>query len=248
MQIPSPHLAVPLACVEVGGGSIQTVVFDNGTEPRMLEGAHQPPGAVVAVAVPGVISGGVVREASNLGWKDADPIERLGLEGPALVVLNDAEAAALGEAALRSYDGRLVFIAIGTGIGGAVVDRGRVLRTNLFGHDAPGHGRSFGDRPCPCGRSGCLETEVAGWALPDPLDARGLERVGRLLAEAIASHELAATGLVVVGGGISRRYEAIVDHVRVFLHGRPVEATRAPIEAKSAAAWGLRSEVEGATR
>jgi predicted NBD/HSP70 family sugar kinase len=213
----------------------------------MLEGAHQPPGAIVAVAVPGVIADGVVREASNLGWKDTDPVEVLGLDGPAVIVLNDAEAAALGEAALRSHQGRLVFITIGTGIGGAVVDRGRVLRANLFGHDAPGHGRSFGDRPCPCGRSGCLETEAAGWALPEPLGTRTLEHVGRLLAEAIASHELAATGLVVVGGGIARRYPAIVDHVRTYLQGRPVEGTRAPAEAKSAAAWGLRSEVAGAT-
>src|SRR5688572_16756094 len=195
MQIP-PDLTQwnessgPLACVEVGGSSVQTIVFDNGSEPRVLDGAHQPPGAAVAFAVPGVIAGGVVREASNLGWKDTDPVDELGLEGPALLVLNDAEAAALGEAALRGGDdaGRVVLITVGTGIGGAVVDDGKVLRANLFGHNAEGHGARFGDLKCRCGRRGCLETVAAGWALPDPLDGADVERIARFLAAAIEGH------------------------------------------------------------
>jgi predicted NBD/HSP70 family sugar kinase len=246
MQIDGDTLAAPLACVEVGGGGVQTIVFDNGSTPRVLEGAHQPNGAAVAFAVPGVIAGGVVREASNLGWRNIDPVRELGLRGPALLVLNDAEAAALGEAALRGTDGPVVFVTIGTGIGGAVVDQRSVLRANLFGHNAPDHGTRFGDLRCRCGREGCLETVAAGWALPDPLDDGTVEHVAELLARAIDAHPLATEGIIVVGGGIARRYPELIDRIAAFLPRRTVEASKAPATAKSAAAWGLRHELLGA--
>ena len=89
-----------LACVEVGGSSSQTVVFGDDTV-VLLDGTHQPAGARLALAVPGLLDGHRVVGASNLGWIDVDPVEELGLRGPAEVVCNDAEAAALGEAELR---------------------------------------------------------------------------------------------------------------------------------------------------
>ena len=45
MQIPpDPHHDPEqlLACVEIGGGSMQTVLFSNGDQPRLLDGAHHP--------------------------------------------------------------------------------------------------------------------------------------------------------------------------------------------------------------
>src|SRR5205807_4795474 len=93
-----------LACIEVGGSSSQTIVF--GLDATLyLDGVHQPRGARVALAVPGLIDGRRVAWASNLGWVDVDPLEALGLQGPAGAVCNDAEAAALGEAELRGMDG-----------------------------------------------------------------------------------------------------------------------------------------------
>jgi predicted NBD/HSP70 family sugar kinase len=245
MQI---HPGRPLACVEVGGGSVQTVLFTNGLEPRIEAGAVQPPGFALAVAVPGIIADGVVREASNLGWRNEDPVERLELEGPAEAVLNDAEAAALGEAALRGDAGlrRLVYLGIGTGIGGAVVADGRVLRTNLFGHNAPGHGNVFGSLPCRCERRGCLETVAAGWALPDPIPGELVIIVANRLASAIDRHELSAEGTVVIGGGIARRYPLLVEELARALAERNVEGSLAPPDVKSAAAWGLRYALTGA--
>jgi predicted NBD/HSP70 family sugar kinase len=246
MQIPPkapPDLGPdrPLACVEVGGGGIQTVLFDNGSEPRLVEGAQQPDGYALAFAVPGIIANGVVRLASNLGWRDIDPVEAFKLEGPADLVVNDAEAAALGEAALRGERGlkRLVYLCIGTGVGGAVVSNGEVIRANLFGHNARGHGHEFGKLPCRCERRGCLETVAAGWALPDPLSDQDIAAVGRRLAMAIGQHELCSRGTVVIGGGIARRYPALLERIASHLPSRDVERSLAPPEAKSAAAWGL---------
>ena len=242
MQIPpDPEPDRPLACIEVGGGGIQTVLFDNGSEPRLVEGAQQPNGYALAFAVPGIIADGVVRLASNLGWRDTDPVQELRLAGPARLVVNDAEAAALGEAALRGDHGlkRLVYLCVGTGVGGAVVSNGEVIRANLFGHNARGHGHEFGDLVCRCERRGCLETVAAGWALPDPLTDRDIAAVGRRLAMAIGQHELCGQGTVVIGGGIARRYPSLVERIASHLPSRDVEGSLAPPAAKSAAAWGL---------
>ena len=112
-----------LACVEVGGSGNQTVLFDEDATPVIFDRAHQPFGARLALAVPGIIEGDRVLAASNLNWHDVDPVSALGLAGPAAAVCNDAEAAALGEAELRGMGsgGSLVFVGLGTGVGGAIV-------------------------------------------------------------------------------------------------------------------------------
>jgi predicted NBD/HSP70 family sugar kinase len=227
----------PAACVEVGASNIQTVLFEGDGSYRVIEGAHQPKGFELAIAVPGLILDGMVAESSNLGWRNVDPVVALGLSGPAKVVVNDAEAAGLGEAVLRAAKrfGPLVYLGLGTGIGGAVVDGGKVLAGNLFGHMG-----GFSSARCTCGRTGCLETVAAGWSLPYPIDEKDLARASSALATGITSEPLASgVPLVVIGGGITRRYPRIVDMTRAHLNGLAVEPTQAPSEAKSAAAWGL---------
>ena len=210
-----------LACVEVGGSSTQTVLFPDAV---IVDGAQQPDGAALAIAVPGLLEGSRVRAASNLGWYDVDPVEELGLRGPAVVVCNDAEAAALGEAALRDCDA-LVYVGLGTGIGGALVRDGAVVASNLFGHDT-----GFGSALCRCGKRGCLETVAAGWALPTPLGDDEVARVADAVLRAVDGHE----GPLVVGGGLARAYPRLVERM-------DAEGSLAPAGAKSAAAWGLRA-------
>jgi len=237
---------IPLACVEVGGGSIQTVLFSHDSV-EMLEGAHHPPDAALAIAVPGIIGDGVVTEATNLGWRNTDPVTELGLRGPALSVINDAEAAALGEAAIRNLRTPLVYMGIGTGIGGAVVRDGEVKRANLFGHNVHGYGNEFGTTRCRCGRTGCLETVAAGWALPDPIGAARFAHLASCVSSAIDRLDIAWEGVVVIGGGIPRRYPVLIDLVAARLH-RDVQRSAAPDGAKSAAAWGLRFAVSSNRR
>ena len=230
-----------LACIEVGGSGSQTVVFRDG-EASFLDGASADGADVVAIAVPGIVAAGRVVAASNLDWWDVDPAEQLGLGRSADAVLNDGEAAALGEAALRGVDD-LTYVGLGTGVGGAVVQDGVVTGENLFGHAT-----TYSARACTCGRIGCLETVAAGWALPDPLTEEAITVMTEALAHAIVREPLAATELVVVAGGMARRHLEIVRQLGALLPDRIVEPTAAPAAAKSAAAWGLRRVVEAGAR
>jgi predicted NBD/HSP70 family sugar kinase len=221
-----------ITCIEAGGSGAQTVVFADEGAPSVQPGADVAAGSTLLLAVPGVIVGGRVT-ASNLGWLEADPAVQLGCPVPAALVMNDAEAAALGESVLRG-GADLVFLGVGTGVGGAVVVDRTVVGGNLFGH-----AKGFSDRPCSCTNTGCLETVAAGWALPDPLPSDHIEAVAVALARAVDAEALATPSLVVLGGGLARRHPALVTALARALPNRTVEATRAPAEAKSAAAWGL---------
>jgi hypothetical protein len=225
-----------LACIEIGGSGAQTVTFEADGTARFWSGAIADADRV-AIAVPGIVERGRVVAASNLGWFDVDPAEALHLGRSADVVLNDGEAQALGEAALRGVDD-LTLVALGTGVGGAVVNGGAVVADNLFGHAT-----GYSERPCLCGATGCLETVAAGWAMPEPLPPAMVEPIARALAHAIAREPV--TRLVVVAGGMTRRHPGIVESVAALLTDHDVEASAAPEEAKSAAAWGLRHVVLG---
>lgn len=83
---------------------------------------------------------------------------------------NDARMALLGErhaGAARGSD-NVVMITLGTGIGGAAMIEGKLLRgkhaqAGCLGGHLPA---KVGGRPCTCGAIGCLEAEASGWALP----------------------------------------------------------------------------------
>jgi glucokinase len=83
---------------------------------------------------------------------------------------NDARMALLGEryaGSARGYDD-IVMITLGTGIGGAAMIEGKLLRgrhaqAGCLGGHLPA---KVGGRPCTCGAIGCLEAEASGWALP----------------------------------------------------------------------------------
>jgi len=222
-----------LACVEIGGGSLETVLLGPGPEVVRSDGLRVPDGLPLLIAVPGIVHEGRVLAASNLDWYDVDPAEALGLDIRASVVANDAEAAALGESALR--DGAdLVFLGLGTGVGGAVVRDG-VVASNELGHGQVG----FSDRPCTCTRTGCLETVAAGWALPTPVPDERLPVIADALARAVEAEPLATPDLVVLAGGLTRAYPALVPLLARALPDRTVTGTAAT-STKSAAAWGLR--------
>ncbi|MCW2500524.1 MAG: transcriptional regulator, family protein [Frankiales bacterium] len=225
--------ALGLCCVEVGASSVETVLLGPGSAVQRLDGLHPPDGRPLLLAVPGLVHAGRVVAASNLGWYDVDPAEQLGLPVRAAVVCNDAEAAALGESALRPGAPDLVFVGLGTGVGGAVVTGG-VAEANLFAH-----GGRFGDRPCGCGRVGCLETVAGGWALPAPLTAADLPPLAAALAQAIEQEPRASPRLVVLAGGITTAHPHLVPLLAAALPERTVQPTAAATT-KSATAWGLR--------
>lgn len=189
-------------------------------------------GLPVLVAAPGHPDGGGGVRAVNLRMS-RPLVEELDLQAPAALVLNDAAAAALGESVLRGAAPDLLYLGLGTGVGSAVVSDGRVADADLLGH----RGR-HGPAACTCGRTGCLETVAAGWALPASLTRTDVARVAAALAGAVRGVGR-PPALVVVGGGLARRYPALVEEVAGALPGYLVEPSLAPSDVKSAAAWGL---------
>ncbi|MDO5629474.1 MAG: ROK family protein [Mobilicoccus sp.] len=132
--------------------------------------AHTPVEAV-GVACAGFLDRARERVlfAPNLAWRDEPLKERLEQScGLPVVLENDANAAAWGEfvhGAAADVD-HMVFITLGTGVGGGVVLERRLLR-GAFGIGAElGHIRVVPDGElCGCGVRGCLEAYGSGSAL-----------------------------------------------------------------------------------
>jgi len=83
-------------------------------------------------------------------------------------MMNDANCFALAEALLGAGAGEdvVVGLILGTGVGGGIVVRGKVIagRNGIAGEW--GHNPLVGEsRPCYCGRTGCVETVLAGPSL-----------------------------------------------------------------------------------
>lgn len=133
--------------------------------------AADPP-AGIGLGVAGLIDldEGVVRSSPNLQFLDGFRVLEAARRRLSLPVslANDANAAGLAEArfgALRGVDVG-VCLMLGTGVGGAIIHRGRVWS----GHS--GYAGELGHiivepegLACPCGGHGCLETEVAADAI-----------------------------------------------------------------------------------
>jgi glucokinase len=110
-----------------------------------------------------------VRFAPHLSWRDAPVAERMSARLQLPVVLeHDANAAALAERHFGAAAGAstTVFIALGTGIGSALLQDGQLFRGAFGVAPELGHIRVVPDgRPCPCGKNGCWERYCSGTAL-----------------------------------------------------------------------------------
>ncbi|WCN36948.1 ROK family glucokinase [Aneurinibacillus uraniidurans] len=124
------------------------------------------------LGIPGFldVESGRVRQAVNLGWRD-EPIAELArqkLDAP-VYVLNDANAAALGEAWCGAGQNilDLLCVTLGTGVGGGTIANGKIVSGHLNLAGEIGHMcvRPEGGRVCGCGAVGCLETEASATAL-----------------------------------------------------------------------------------
>ena len=117
----------------------------------------------LGIGVPGPVnSKGIVNKCINLGWgvfNIADELTKL--TGFPVKAGNDANVAALGEFWKGGGMGcsNVVFITLGTGVGGGIVIEGNLL------HGAHGSGAELGHMvlnrnetvPCNCGKYGCVE-------------------------------------------------------------------------------------------
>ncbi len=207
-------------------------------------------GAVGVGAAGFVDRAGTVLFAPHLSWR-GEPLQdvlmrRLGLP---VVVDNDANAAAHAETRFGAARGKrqAVCVTLGTGIGGAVVVDGRVMRGAHGLAGEFGHMQVVPDgRPCECGQVGCWEQYCSGKALaravaeagPGPRPVSGpditraaaagepwalaaFDEVGRWLGVGLAGLVSAFDPeVVVVGGGLSDAGDLLLAPARSALAAR----------------------------
>ena len=127
--------------------------------------------AAVGIGSPGTIDSknGVIYYSNNIAWNNvplcAEIEKNLGIRA---FVTNDANAAALGAAwcgAGRKY-GSIVFITLGTGVGGGVIIDGKLFQGFRSAGAELGHVViRMGGAQCTCGRKGCFEAYASATAL-----------------------------------------------------------------------------------
>jgi glucokinase len=128
--------------------------------------------AAIAVGTPGPVDPfrGVVLSAPNIpGWHSLPIRDWLGKHFRATIhIANDANMAALGELVFGAGRGakELLYLTLGTGIGGAVISSGRLLLGRHGLATELGHVTVVPDGPeCSCGQAGHIEALASGPAI-----------------------------------------------------------------------------------
>ena len=281
--------------VDVGGTTIKAEVRDASGAVLLTRTAATPRGdaawdaiaalgadmiaAVGAVAAAGVVVPGIVDHvqriavfSANIGWSRVDAgalLERAW----GLPVALDHDVTSAGLAEWRTGAGRgcddMAFVAIGTGIAGALVSGGRLLRGT--GNRQPGEIGHVVVRPdgppCGCGTRGCVEAIASAAAIAKAYAAAtGAPVTGALAVEKAAGHDdrarkvwddavaaladgmiiltsLLAPERIVIGGGLSRSGTFLLDPLRQAMRER-VSVNALPEVV--AGEHGTRAGVEGA--
>jgi len=103
------------------------------------------------------------------GWQGHNPVRDLSRAfGVSVALENDGDAAALAEAFWGAGKGksRLIYVTVGTGIGGGIILDGRLYRGVGMSHPEVGHHVvEASGPPCSCGFRGCWEALAAGPAM-----------------------------------------------------------------------------------
>ena len=134
----------------------------------------------LGVNLPGLVDRrqGTLIKAVYAGWHDVPvgPYLKKKLGIPHIICENDVNSCAMGE--LRFGLGReyrsFGWMTVSTGVGGAVVCDGKLIRGAHGNAGEFGHLKVEFDRPrlCPCGELGCLEAQGSGTALKGMIEER----------------------------------------------------------------------------
>ncbi len=177
----------------------------------------------IGIGLPGYVRNGMCIKCPHVPELNGVAMDVL-LDGAR--IMNDCTAMAYGEYVLRDgkYD-PLLLVALGTGVGSGFVHSGRpyVGRGSAL---EIGHLKGFSEKPCQCGKNGCLETVLGGRYV----DVKGMyeranegdegamkffEDYGKTLARGLSyAIQILDPEIVVIGGGISKAYDFFINSMK----------------------------------
>ena len=218
LRYENPKLSSPEAVVDIVVQIAEHFADDTGDSP-------------IGVTLPAVVTNGVVRTAANIdpAWIGTDARKLLSDRlGRSVTVINDADAAGLGElhfGAARDASGLVLMSTLGTGIGSALFYNGVLVPNSELGH-LEIDGRDAEHRAA----SRVKEDKNLSWQ-------EWAERLQRYYSHV---EDLLWPDLIVVGGGVSRKAEKFLP----LLHLRaPIVAAKLQNSAGIiGAAWLARHE------
>jgi polyphosphate glucokinase len=155
----------------------------------------------LGITFPGVVIDGVVKTAANVdkAWIDTNAAELFGrVTGQPVTVINDADAAGVAEmtfGAGAGERGTVLMLTFGTGIGSALFTEGVLVANTEFGHIEI-RGKEAEKRASEFVR----ESHDLSWD-------KWAGRVDEYLEH---MEQLMSPKLIIVGGGISKRWEKFV--------------------------------------
>lgn len=170
----------------------------------------------IGIGVPGPADpAGIVPSCVNLGWGKKDvPKELSALAGLPVACGNDATLAALGECWKGAGNENMIFVTLGTGVGGGIVTDGKIVAGVHGAGGEIGHIPLCPEEtiPCNCGNCGCAEqylsatgiVRLAKEVLAAPHEASKLDD-GEITAKAI--FDAGREGDPVASAALSRYFD-----------------------------------------
>jgi polyphosphate glucokinase len=199
LRLETPRISTPYAVANIVAQIAEHFADATGDSP-------------IGVTMPAVVTNGVVRTAANIdqAWIGTDVRRLLSKRlGRAVTVVNDADAAGVGEmhfGAARSARGLVLVSTLGTGIGSALIYDGVLVPNSELGH-LEIDGREAEHRAA----SSVKDDKNLSWQ-------EWAERLQRYYSHV---EDLLWPDLIVVGGGVSKKAEKFL----------PLLHLRAPIVA-----------------
>lgn len=240
----------------------EVVVRETAALISALTAEHGFGAGAVGVGFAGMLRGGRVVNAPNLGWRDVDFGQELEQAlGRQVTLVNDLSAAAWGEAKAGCAKGaREVFtVFVGTGVGSAIITGGALLAGASQVAGEFGHVKLVleSGRLCGCGQRGCLEAYMGGAKLQEWMKEEGLpgtasdlegmaqrgEKKAKTLYDFAVGHLALAIAnqisvlnpeVLVLGGGVLSRCPGMVQRVRETIAQRATVASRAALRVELA--------------
>lgn len=189
-RIPTPHPAMPEDVAKV---------VEEVTKHFQYEGP-------IGITFPAVVRGGIIKTAANVddSWigLEADNFFSKHLNGP-VTVINDADAAGIAEMRFGAGKGRqgvVIMLTLGTGIGSAIFNDGKLLPNSEFGHLTI-RGKDAEKRASEKVR----EDKDLSWK-------KWAKRFSEYLNEL---EKLFSPDLIIIGGGASKKADKFLPHLKL---------------------------------